>query len=132
MKNDFVNAPNDYRRSELLPDIIDLIERARKRGHVVTKKRIDEVIKYLKEDPEKCRDFIGWRYLGTKNYCEVFGADAESARLIKRQIKEIQDLRKTIQDLNIMIADLSMQLEVARTIPAEMGINTGGQLYRTM
>lgn len=131
-KEKFENAPEEYRAAELLPDIVDLIARARERRNVVTKKRVDEIIKYQNEDPEKCRAFIGWRYLGTHNYLEVFGREAETDRLIKKQTKEIQQLRETIRELNENIKDLSQQLTEARTIRPEMDLKTAGELYRVM
>lgn len=133
MKNkDFVNAPEDYRAEDLTQDIMQLITRARVRGHVVTKERIDEIIRYLKDDPDRCKAFIGWRYLGTHNYYQVFSKEADQNFKINKLLKEAAELRATIEDLNKTIKELSQQLEAARIIPAEMSLNSGDQLYRLM
>lgn len=99
-----------YRITELQPDIIDLIEKAWKRGHSVQHNEINKIIKLQNENLEMCKRYIGYKYLGTHNYLEVYGEKAQRDYKELEEKKEKEEFQKQIAELQGTIKDMQQQL----------------------
>ncbi|MFV0516772.1 MAG: hypothetical protein ACK5MV_05195 [Aminipila sp.] len=103
-----------YRIDELNPDIVKSIKTAWKKGHTVYHSAIDSIISIQDECLEKAKRYVGYRYLGTYSYLDVFGENAEEeyrwARHEKQKIymeERLSDMQQQMWEMQKLLLNLS-------------------------
>ena len=89
----------DYRKEELHPEIIELIKKAWKKGHTIYHSTINSIITIQSESLEKAKRYIGYQFLGTHNYLDVFGRKAEEEYQWQRHQKQTESMEETLENM---------------------------------
>lgn len=106
----------DYRKEELAPVIAEGIEKAWAKGHTVYHSTVDAVISMQSESLEKAVRYIGYRFLGTHSYLDVFGKYAqEEYRWLQHQRQnesmeeQLTNMQKQMWDMQKLLINISKQ-----------------------
>lgn len=113
--------PNyNYRRFEILPDVWQVLERAReRRGAVfISQNHIDKLIRLQEENEQKAIAWLKYLFIGELNYLDVYGENAAWKQCAKKtesenMICEIAALKNEISELKQMVLMLIEQNKTA-------------------
>ena len=100
-----------YRKNELHPEIYELLKTAfLQKEKIIYHSNIDTIIKFQEYCLEKAKRYIGYMWLGTHSYLDVFGEKAkeyfEELRTEQREVQKMVQLDR----MESQIKDLQTQL----------------------
>ena len=106
-----------YRRSEIAPEILELIDQLRSKGRYLQDYNIDAIIKMQNECLEKGINYVKYRYFGKARYTDVFGAAADNhyaeinhRRQCERMEDTMNDMRSQIEEMQQLILNMAKHL----------------------
>lgn len=100
----------DYRKDELNPELINLLKKAWEKGHTVHHSAIDSIISMQAESFEKAKRYIGYEYLGTHSYLDVFGKKAEEEYRWQRHEKQNSSMQEQLENMQKQMWDMQKLL----------------------
>lgn len=118
--NRAVDQSRGYRESELDPEVLEIIEEARKLGRYPHRSTIDSLIRLQKESIHKAIKYAGYRLLGRYSYKEVFGTEAEREYLEERRWSMVDDMRDQMDQMHQQLNDMhKLVVNMAKYMNAE-------------
>lgn len=116
-----------YRESEILPEVWEKLQEARKRGGYPSQAFINSVISWQNEkSPEMACRYIGYKYLGTFTYLECYGPKVENKlhheqqdqimEIIKNQADSIESLQNQLHQMQRLILNMAKTINESNLI----------------
>ncbi|MBE6033881.1 MAG: hypothetical protein E7222_04190 [Clostridiales bacterium] len=100
----------DYRKEELHHELLELIDKAWKRGHTIYHSNIDAIITMQSECLEKAKRYIGYQFLGTHSYLDVFGRKAEEEYRWQRHQQQTESMEQRLENIQQQMWDMQKLL----------------------
>ena len=121
----------EYRKAEFMPQIWDLLEKARQhRGCILIRENeLDKILEMQAEDPERCELYIKYRFLGTAEYLDVYGKEAEKHF---KQKKEANEMQKQIEQINVQLQQMNNTLQNMQNLLMTIGNIEANTLFQAM
>lgn len=118
---EYIDPNLNYRKDDILPEVWEQLQAAREKGGYPSQAFIDNLISWQNEkSPEMAIRYVGYKYLGTYSYMEVYGPAGDTFyhnQLTDRIIKTLDDQQEQISGLQMQISQMQrLIVNMAKTM----------------